>query len=140
MESQPPKPHTAAPWTPDLLSYLSRPSFMPVNGPLKESNRTTALKLFCGATSLPVELEQTLRGGWRGGGLRAPRACTGLPLWSPLEPTGYQGDTLGETKPAVQRGRAQDTLLLAMVPILTADLTERVLHLHPALIIHQSVM
>lgn len=70
MESQPPPqmPHTAAPWLPDLLSYLSHPSFMLVNGPLKESNHTTALKLFRGATSLPVELEQTLRGEGGPGG------------------------------------------------------------------------
>ena len=58
---------------------------MPVNGPLKESNRTTALKLFCGATSLPVELEQTLRGGVAWGWPQGPQSLH----WAPtLESTG----------------------------------------------------
>ena len=85
-------------------------------------------------------------GGGAGGGLKASRTYTGLPPLSPQEPRGYQGDTLGKSKPQssgnpspVQRGRAQDTLLLVSVPTLTADLTERVLHLHPALIINKSV-
>lgn len=128
--------------------YLLNPSFMLINGPLKESNHTPALKLFSGATTHPVELEQTLQlwGRGAGGGLKASRTYTGLPPLSPQEPRGYQGDTLGKIKPQssgspspVQRGRAQDTLLLVLVPTLTADLTERVLHLHPALIINKSV-